>query len=116
MGTLGEMRIATHRAGGFVDGCEASAANLLESSVGANCHFLVCWVSGPPGGRGRWLFSRHGGRSDADVVLLSVQLTRLGAVLPLQVRVEGGGQRVAHWKDVWVVEGLRRLKFKRLSC
>ena len=38
-------------------------------------------------------------------MLLSVQLTVVGAVLPLQMRVEGGSQGVVHWKVGLVVEG-----------
>ena len=33
-------------------------------------------------------------------MLLAVQLTIAGAGLPLQMRVEGGGQRVVHWKGL----------------
>lgn len=36
-------------------------------------------------------------------MLLTVQLTIAGAALPLQMRVEGGGQRVVHWKGYLVI-------------
>lgn len=64
-----EVRTATHSPGSFVNRSEAPSTNLLESSVAADSHFLVCWISGPPRRRGRWLFSRHDGRSDAGVLL-----------------------------------------------
>ena len=33
-------------------------------------------------------------------MLLTIQMTVAGAGLPLQMRVEGGGQRVVHWKGL----------------
>ena len=63
-------RMATYRLGSFVYGSKASSANLLQSFVATDSHFLVCWISSPSRRRGRWLFSRHGGRSDAVVLLL----------------------------------------------
>ena len=64
-----EVRTATYSPGSFVNRSKAPPANLLQSSVATDCHFLVCWVSGPPRRRGRWLFSRHDGRSDDDILL-----------------------------------------------
>lgn len=100
-GDVGGVGTATYRPRSFVNRSKASSANLLQSSVATDSHFLVCWISSPPGRRGRWLFSRHGSRSDAGVVLLSVHLTTLGAGLPLQMRVEGSCQGIAHWKAVY---------------
>ena len=59
------------------------------------------WIFGSPRSRGGWLFSRHDGWVEADVMLVAVQLTIAGAGLPLQMRVEGGGQRVVHWKGLF---------------
>lgn len=100
-GDVREVRRATYRLGSFVNRRKASPANLLQSSVATDSHFLMCWIFSPLGRRGRWLFSRHDRRSDAGVLLLSVQLTRFGAALPLQMRVKGSCQGVVHWKCVW---------------
>ena len=65
-----EVKKATYRTRSFVNRSKASPANLLQSSVLTDYHFLVRWISGPPRCRGRWLFSGHGRRSDAGVLLL----------------------------------------------
>ncbi len=45
---FGAVRTATYRLGSFVNGSKASPANLFQSSIATDCHFLVGWISSSP--------------------------------------------------------------------
>ena len=101
-GKVMDIKTSTYRHGSFINRSKAPPANFLQSSVATDGHFLVCWISRPPRGRGRGWFGGHASGSEGGVLLLPVQLTMRGRGSPLQMRIKGGCQGVGHWKMMWV--------------